>query len=125
MQAWELVVLLSYDASVSDAAVPIAARWIEGVVSGNLATILAILAVAGLGLLAFQGKLPVGRGLRVMLGCFILFSAGTIAAGLINLAQLSRRPIQTVVIPSPAPAPLLPAAPQPNPDPYAGASVPM
>lgn len=114
-----------YDRFPDASALPVAADWTEAALLGNVATGLAVLAVAGLGLLALQGHLPVGRAVRVILGCCILFSAGTVAAGLMGLAQSSRRPAQAVVIPSPALVPSLPIAPPPNPDPYAGASVPM
>lgn len=115
----------SYAGFAEVSALPAAAEWIEAALLGNVATGLAVLAIAGLGLLALQGKMPVGRGFRVLLGCFILFSAGTIAAGLMGLAQSSRQAVQAVPIPSPAPVPPLPTAPPANPDPYAGASVPM
>lgn len=105
-----------------------AISWIEGTLLGTLATIIAILAVAGIGFLLLYGRLVLRDGMRVFVGCFILFGAGSIATGIRSLAdgvsgngnmpQLSVQQsveLQPLVIPE-----------NPNDyDPYAGASVPV
>jgi type IV secretory pathway VirB2 component (pilin) len=65
-----------------------AVEWIAGLLLGPLSTALAVLAVALLGFIMLSGRLPVRRGASAIIGCFILFSAGAIASGL--LAATSR-----------------------------------
>ena len=70
-----------------------------------------------------SGRLPLQRGAMVVLGCFLIFSARTIAAALIQ-----QRPDFTLArnISAQPTARYQPAAPTPLPyDPYAGASVPV
>jgi type IV secretory pathway VirB2 component (pilin) len=105
-------------------AIPAASGWIEGLLLGNVATGIGILAVAGAGLLMLQGHFPFARGLRVVLGCFILFGSGAIAAGLMGIARSDRQSVHVVEIPQGPAVPPAPASAAPNADPYAGASVP-
>lgn len=101
-----------------------ASDWIAVLLTGTLGTILAVLAIAGVGFAMLQGRLAVRDGVRVVLGCFILFGAPMIAHGLAGLAALTASaPIE--VQSAPPPPPPIPSPPQPNRDPYAGASVPM
>lgn len=102
-----------------------AVGWIEGTLLGTLATIIAILAVAGIGLLMLQGRFALRQGARVLLGCFILFGAGSIAAGIRSLADDTFGPqILTAEPAAPPPIPLPTPDEAPVYDPYAGASVP-
>lgn len=101
-----------------------ATGWLEGLVLGQVGTALAVLAVAGIGLAMLQGRLAARQGVRVILGCFILFGAPSIARGLLDLARWNTAPALIQVAPPP-PSAALPSPPPPNPDPYAGASVPM
>lgn len=105
-------------------ALPSAVQWVEGVLTGSVGTSIAILAIAGVGFAMLQGRLSARDGLRVVLGCFILFGAPAIAQGLAGIYRSSASPI---AIPTPAPLPKLtpPPAPKANADPYAGASMPM
>lgn len=59
-----------------------AISWIEGLLTGTLATMVAVIAVAALGFLLLQGRLVVRDGLRVLAGCFILFGASAIVSGI-------------------------------------------
>lgn len=97
-----------------------AANWIAGVLAGPLATSLCIIAVAALGMLMLTGRLPIRRGIAVVLGCFLIFGASSIAGGLRGLGgdAASGPPVQ-LVIERETPPPLPPA----NYDPYAGASL--
>jgi type IV secretion system protein VirB2 len=101
-----------------------AVYWVEGILTGPVGTSLAILAIGGVGLAMLQGRLSARDGLRVVLGCFILFGAPVIAQGLAGIARVSSGPISS---PAPAPLPKLtpPPAPKRDADPYAGASMPM
>lgn len=106
-------------------AIAAAAAWVRALVIGTPATILATVAVAGLGFLMLAGRLPLRRAGAALLGCFIIFGAGNIAGGLIGVATMNSEVTQ--------PAPSEPALPPPvtapaQPDvydPYAGASVPV
>ena len=61
-----------------------AVQWIERVLLGEVAVILAVIAVAVVGLLFLTGRLPWGQAARVVLGCAIVFGAPAITAGLIG-----------------------------------------
>ena len=57
-------------------------RWLEAGLLGSVATSVAILAVAWLGLMLLQGRLHARRGLTTIVGAFVLFGAAQIATGL-------------------------------------------
>ncbi len=59
-----------------------AASWLQGTLLGTIATTVAIIAVAWVGLLLLLGRLEIRRGLTVIAGCFILFGATAIAGGI-------------------------------------------
>jgi len=94
--------------------------WINGVLLGNLAVGLCVLAVALVGLFMLTGQLPVRRGMRVILGCFILLGAPVIAAGLAGAWQQASPAQPEPVIVDAQPRADLPPADY---DPYAGASL--
>ena len=94
--------------------------WMAGTLLGNVAVSLCVLAVAFVGLMLMTGRLAIRDGLRVVVGCFVLLGAATIAAGLRGAADeaSSGRP-DPVVVPTREAAPV---APPPD-DRYAGASL--
>jgi type IV secretory pathway VirB2 component (pilin) len=98
-----------------------AVSWLEGTLLGTIATTIAIVAVAWIGLLMLMGRLEIRRGLTVVTGCFVLFGATAIAAGI--RSTVGSEVATTYDPPEVAPPPYVPP-PQRNPDPYAGASVP-
>lgn len=104
-----------------------AASWLQHALLGSIATAVAVIAVAGVGLLMLNGRMRLGHGARVIAGCFLLFGAPVIARGI--LTGVSRQPGYTApaehadVPPPPRIAPTAAPSPQPY-DPYAGASVP-
>jgi type IV secretion system protein VirB2 len=104
-----------------------AAQWIEATLLGNLATAVAIVAVASIGFAMLTGRIDVRRGGTIILGCFILFGASTIANGL--RAAASNPDAQYLESASIAPPsfarPTQTDAANPGYDPYAGASVPQ
>jgi type IV secretory pathway VirB2 component (pilin) len=103
-------------------AVAAAVRWLEGTLLGTVATSVAVICVAGVGLMMLSGRIDLRRGASVILGCFILFGAPGIAAALHGLAG-GADPAPAMIEPVYVPPP--PYVPPPrNPDPYAGASVP-
>ncbi|WP_281253266.1 TrbC/VirB2 family protein [Sphingomonas lenta] len=99
-----------------------AVDWLRDVLLGSVATSVAVLAVAVVGLLMLSGRVPVRRGATVVIGCFVLFSAAMIADGLLSAARGGG---DAAAFPPAAPQPAYtPAVPKPAPyDPYAGASV--
>jgi type IV secretion system protein VirB2 len=66
-----------------------AARWIQGTLLGTLATVIAVVAVGVVGLLMLTGRINWRYGAIVILGCFILFGAASIVAGIQSTATLS------------------------------------
>lgn len=105
-----------------------ASSWIEGALTGSIATTIAVLAIASIGLLMLSGRLNVRRSARVILGCFIIFGASTIAAGIQSAIIGADNSASTAELdPMPYHAPTTPAQLQSLPaatDPYAGAAVP-
>jgi type IV secretory pathway VirB2 component (pilin) len=105
-----------------------AAHWIEAITQGPIATSLAVLAIAAVGFAMLRGRLSVRRGTTVVLGCFIMFGASSIAHGITQLAYGSA-PTQFAVPARSAEVPVAQFSPPPTAqpvavaDPYAGASV--
>ena len=65
-----------------------AVRWLEGTLLGTIATVVAVMAVATVGLLMLTGRINWRYGATVILGCFILFGAASIVAGIQSTASL-------------------------------------
>lgn len=60
--------------------------WVQGTLLGNLATTAAVIAVAAVGFMMLTGRMDWRRGLTVVIGCFIIFGAVSIVAGIRSLA---------------------------------------
>jgi type IV secretory pathway VirB2 component (pilin) len=101
-----------------------AASWLQHLLLGSLATPIAVLAVAATGAMMLTGRVDLRRGAAVILGCFLLFGAPVIAAGLYTMLNGAAGGTSAK---APPPAPTPPSAPaSSNPfDPYAGAAVPQ
>jgi type IV secretion system protein VirB2 len=65
-----------------------AVRWLEGTLLGTIATVVAVIAVASVGFLMLTGRINWRYGATVILGCFILFGAASIVAGIQSTASL-------------------------------------
>jgi len=63
-----------------------ALQWVQGTLLGNLATTAAVIAVAVVGFMMLTGRIEWRRGLTVVVGCFIIFGAVAIVAGIRTLA---------------------------------------
>jgi type IV secretory pathway VirB2 component (pilin) len=114
-------------ADPSNSSVVVAAiSWLQATLLGTFATIVATVAVSSIGLMMLTGRVHIRNGLTVIAGCFILFGASTIAAGIQSSlggdGAVVYSPPAGLTDPSPTPPP--PAPPPANQDPYAGASVP-
>ena len=103
-----------------------AVAWGQGALLGTVATTVAVIAISVVGVRMLTGHIDIKRGVTTIGGCFILFGAPTIAAGLQNVGS-DAVPIQDSTF-QVAQAPLLATVPPnsiaPVTDPYAGASVP-
>ncbi|WP_404336927.1 TrbC/VirB2 family protein [Sphingomonas sp. MMS12-HWE2-04] len=67
-----------------------AVHWLQGTLLGTVATVVAVIAVASVGFLMLTGRINWRYGATVMLGCFILFGAASIVAGIQSTAQLGQ-----------------------------------
>lgn len=56
--------------------------WIQGTLLGSVATAIAVIAVASVGLLMLTGRMNWRFGATVIVGLFIVFGAGSIVAGI-------------------------------------------
>lgn len=84
--------MLCFFVSPALAAVPIdpqgsgaiigAVNWLQGTLLGTVATVAAVIAVAVVGFMMLTGRINWRHGAMVILGCFILFGAASIVAGI-------------------------------------------
>jgi type IV secretion system protein VirB2 len=105
-----------------------AVQWLDGTMLGTLASAIAVIAVASVGFLLLSGRLDVRRAAQVIFGCFILFGASSIAAGIVNAANggSTKADLEAAPLP-PTVYPIAPAQAHGPPapyDPYAGAAMP-
>lgn len=66
-----------------------AMRWMQGTLLGTVATVVAVIAIASVGFLMLTGRINWRHGAVVILGCFILFGAASIVAGIQSAASFS------------------------------------
>lgn len=59
-----------------------AVNWLQGTLLGTVATVVAVIAVAAVGFMMLTGRINWRHGAVVILGCFILFGAASIVAGI-------------------------------------------
>jgi type IV secretory pathway VirB2 component (pilin) len=62
--------------------------WIQGTLLGNLATTAAVIAVAACGFMMLTGRMNWRFGATVIMGCFVLFGATAIVAGIQSAAAV-------------------------------------
>jgi type IV secretion system protein VirB2 len=65
-----------------------ALSWLQGTLLGNVATAVAVMAVAAVGFMMLTGRLNWRFGATVIIGCFILFGAGAIVSGIQSAAAV-------------------------------------
>jgi len=61
--------------------------WLQGTLLGNVATAVAVMAVAAVGFMMLTGRMNWRFGATVILGCFVLFGAGAIVSGIQGAAM--------------------------------------
>ena len=66
-----------------------AMHWVQGTLLGTVATVVAVVAIAAVGFMMLTGRLNWRYGATVILGCFILFGAASIVAGIQSAAAVS------------------------------------
>ncbi len=64
--------------------------WLQGTLLGNVATAVAVIAVAMVGFMLLTGRLNWRFGATVILGCFILFGSAAIVSGIQATASVAR-----------------------------------
>jgi type IV secretion system protein VirB2 len=67
-----------------------AVNWLQGTLLGTVATVAAVVAVAAVGFMMLTGRINWRYGVTVVLGCFILFGAASIVAGIHSTATLGQ-----------------------------------
>ena len=67
-----------------------AMHWLEGTLLGTIATVVAVIAVASVGFMMLTGRINWRYGATVIIGCFILFGAASIVAGIQSTANLGQ-----------------------------------
>ena len=63
--------------------------WLEGTLLGNVATAVAVIAVAMVGFMMLTGRLNWRFGATVIIGCFVLFGASAIVSGIRSTASVA------------------------------------
>jgi len=97
-----------------------AIAWLADAATGRLATLVAIIAVAAIGLRLMLGHFDPRRAGAAVLGCFLIFGAPILAAGIRDyLAGADQAPYRTEPH---SPSDVVQAQPRPAYDPYAGAA---
>ena len=59
-----------------------ALAWMQGTLLGNVATAVAVMAVAAVGFMMLTGRMNWRCGATVIVGCFVLFGAASIVSGI-------------------------------------------
>ena len=67
-----------------------AVEWLQGTLLGNVATTVAVIAVALVGFMMLTGRINWRYGISVIVGCFILFGAAAIVSGIQAAAGAAR-----------------------------------
>ena len=63
-----------------------ALSWLQGTLLGNVATAVAVIAVAMVGFMMLSGRINWKFGATVIVGCFVLFGASAIVSGIQSTA---------------------------------------
>ncbi|WP_419827794.1 TrbC/VirB2 family protein [Sphingomonas sp.] len=63
--------------------------WLQGTLLGNVATAVAVIAVAMVGFMMLTGRMNWRFGATVIVGCFVLFGASAIVSGIQSTAGVA------------------------------------
>lgn len=113
-------------ANAQEGSIPAAVNWIETALLGSVATSIAVIAIAALGVSMLWGNVNVRAAGRLVFGAFVLFGAPLLALQL-SAALRTNDVIAPTYDRGSVPAYTSPAMPKNAPvqDPYAGAAVPQ
>jgi type IV secretory pathway VirB2 component (pilin) len=104
-----------------------AINWLEQLLLGSTAVAVGTIAVCTMGFMLFTGRIEFRRGVHIILGCFVLFGAASIASGILAALRANAYTSAEVEPPPPIDPPVAskPASPPTRQgyDPYAGAAV--
>lgn len=64
--------------------------WLQGTLLGNVATAVAVIAVAMVGFMMLTGRINWRFGATVIVGCFVLFGSAAIVTGIQSTAAVAR-----------------------------------
>ena len=64
--------------------------WLQGTLLGNVATAVAVIAVAMVGFMRLTGRINWRFGATVIVGCFVLFGSAAIVTGIQSTAAVAR-----------------------------------
>jgi type IV secretion system protein VirB2 len=76
----------SYTDPAGSGVIVSAVNWLQGTLMGTVATVVAVIAVASVGFMMLTGRINWRHGATVILGCFVLFGAASIVAGIQSAA---------------------------------------
>ncbi|MGN6155384.1 MAG: TrbC/VirB2 family protein [Sphingomicrobium sp.] len=80
----------AYSDPAGSNAIVSAMSWLQGTLLGTVATVAAIIAVATVGFMMLTGRINWRYGVTVIIGCFVLFGASSIVAGIHSSATLGQ-----------------------------------
>ena len=80
----------SYSNPAGSGPIVSALAWLQGTLLGTVATVVAVIAVASVGFLMLTGRINWRHGAVVILGCFILFGAASIVAGIKSTSAITQ-----------------------------------
>jgi type IV secretion system protein VirB2 len=63
--------------------------WLQGTLLGNVATAVAVIAVAMVGFMMLTGRMNWRFGATVIVGCFVLFGSAAIVSGIRSTAAVA------------------------------------
>ena len=82
----EAALAQAYSDPAGSGAIIGAMRWVQGTLLGTVATLVAVVAIASVGFMMLTGRMNWRYGATVIVGCFILFGAAGIVAGIQSAA---------------------------------------
>ena len=82
--AWSAAAIAqdSYSDPAGSGAIVGALHWLQATLLGTAATVVAVIAIAVVGFMMLTGRMNWRYGATVIVGCFILFGATSIVAGI-------------------------------------------
>jgi type IV secretion system protein VirB2 len=77
----------SFSDPAGSGAIVNAVQWMQGTLMGTVATVVAVIAIAVVGMMMLTGRMNWRYGATVIFGCFILFGAVSIVSGIRSVSS--------------------------------------